>query len=221
MHPSTLDSARTEAIRDMIERQCRARGINDERVLAVMAEIPRERFVAPELADNAYSDQALPIGHAQTISQPYIVALMTAELGLTGNEVVLEVGTGSGYQTAILARLSRHVHTIERVADLAHEAEHRLSELGIANVMFHVGDGSAGWPKGGPYDRIIVTAGAPSVPEALVEQLMPGGRLVIPVGDADTQTLVVVERQHNRRIERPLIPCRFVKLIGADGWHDE
>jgi protein-L-isoaspartate(D-aspartate) O-methyltransferase len=203
---------------EMVERQCRDRGIHDERVLAVLADLPREKFVPPDAVADAYSDRAVGIELSQTISQPYIVALMTSALDVQPADVVLEVGTGSGYQTAVLARLARLVYTVERFAELSRLAARRLGELGIRNVVCCVGDGSEGWPAAAPFDRIIVTAGSPQVPPVLVEQLRVGGRLVIPVGPEDSQTLVLVERQIDRVIERPLIACRFVKLVGRAGW---
>ncbi len=220
MIPPDLHARLNEARREMLEQQCRGRGIRDERVLAAMAEVPRERFVREDLVAEAYSDRALPIDCGQTISQPYIVAVMTEELDLRPDHLVLEVGTGSGYQCAVLSRLARQVITIERLPELSERARGRLEALGVRNVRFIVGDGSAGWPEAAPYNRIIVTAGTPAVPPALLEQIVPGGRLVAPVGGSDTQTLVVIERQEGRTVERPLLPCRFVKLVGRDGWSE-
>ncbi len=204
----------------LVEHLRRA-GISAARVLDAMGQIPRERFV-PEVSQRwAYADEALGIGSGQTISQPYMVAFMTEQLGLTGNETVLEIGTGSGYQAAILARLASRVVTIERVSELAHPAETLLRELGIDNVEFHVGDGTLGWPAGAPYQGIIVTAAAPRVPEPLYDQLAEGGRLVIPVGDRFSQDLLVVTKTRDGRYEQSVCHCRFVPLIGQNGWKSE
>jgi len=202
----------------MIRDQIAARGIKDPRVLEAMAAVPREYFVPSEERDRAYEDRALAIAEHQTISQPYIVAIMTEALGVGPHDKTLEVGTGSGYQAAILARLTDCLHTIERLESLAEAAEQRLSALGITGVQFHYGDGSLGWPEAAPYDRIIVTAAAPSVPPALVEQLAEGGVLVIPLGGPSQQTLTVLNKQGGRTVERTLIACRFVKLVGRDAW---
>ncbi len=202
----------------MVREQLETRDITDERVLSVMGEVPRERFVPPASVSKAYDDCALTVAGGQTISQPYIVALMTQAIELTDKHRVLEVGTGTGYQCMVLARLARRAHTVERVAALSNEARDRLTQLGVDNVTFRVGDGSVGWLEQAPFDRMIVTAAAPSVPAVLLDQLVDGGRLVIPVGGADRQTLVVVERCHDRTIEQTLAPCRFVRLIGEAGW---
>jgi len=202
----------------MVTRQIESRGVLDPRVLAAMRDVPREAFVPPMPAEEVYSDRALPIDAGQTISQPYIVAVMTESLAPADDDVMLEIGTGSGYQTAILARLVRQVHTVERIPELSRAAQARLRALEIGNVAYHLGDGSLGWPDAAPFDGILVSAGAPRVPDCLVEQLRPGARLVIPVGDEDTQTLVVVERTAHGTIERPMMACRFVKLIGECGW---
>jgi protein-L-isoaspartate(D-aspartate) O-methyltransferase len=199
----------------------RSRGITDERVLSALNAVPREEFVPRELWDRAYENSALPIEAGQTISQPLMVASMTQELQLTGDERVLEVGTGSGYQTAVLAELARHVVTIERIESLAVGARGRLEELGCTNIEFHVGDGSLGWPQSAPYDAILVTAGAPRHPAPLYNQLEMGGRLVVPVGDETTQTLQVVSKtEHGPRI-RDAGGCRFVRLIGEAGWSSD
>lgn len=211
---AALEHARIEMIRD----QCRARGIGDERVLAAMASIARETFVPESLRDEAYADRALPVQYAQTISQPYMVALMTAALDVQKEHVVLEIGTGTGYQTAILARLARHVQTVERIPGLSHDARRRLDALGIQNVSFAIGDGSAGWPILAPYDRILITAAAPAVAPEMFEQLAIGGRLVAPVGAEDVQTLMVYDRAPDGVRERSLVQCRFVKLVGRGGW---
>jgi protein-L-isoaspartate(D-aspartate) O-methyltransferase len=207
--------------RQMVDEQLRARGIRDERVLAAMEQVPREAFVPPEHAAEAFSDRAVPLAFEQTVSQPYMVAAMTALLDLRPEHSVLEIGTGSGYQTAILARLARFVYTIERLAPLQAEARDRLESLGIHNVFYKVGDGSEGWPEESPFDRILVTAGAPHVPPALLEQLAEGGKLVIPVGGDADQTLTVIECIQGRFVETPGFPCRFVKLIGRQGWSDQ
>lgn len=218
MNSDSADGERTAALRQMVETQLSARGIRDRRVLDAMAAVPRERFVPPEYAALAYTDQALPIEESQTISQPYIVALMTEALALLPQHRVLEIGTGSGYQAAVLAELVGELHTVERLASLSDRATRRLAELGVTNVRFHVGDGSLGWPSHAPYDRIIVTAGAPAVPETLIDQLAGGGRLILPVGNAGEQRLTVLRKLPGRIVERPLIGCRFVKLVGSAGW---
>jgi protein-L-isoaspartate(D-aspartate) O-methyltransferase len=202
----------------MVDEQIRARGLKDERVLRVMEAMPRERFLPPEQAEHAFTDAAVPIGSGQTLSQPYMVAAMTAQLDPQPQHRVLEIGTGSGYQTAILARLAREVYTIERIGPLQDAARQLLVSLGIENVRYKVGDGTQGWPEEAPFDGIIVTAGAPEVPKPLVEQLVDGGRLVIPVGGLEEQTLTTIVRRGGRTIEMPGFSCRFVKLIGQQGW---
>ena len=196
--------------------------IRDERVLAAMGRVPRERFLPPDLHRYAYDDRPLPIGHGQTISQPLMVAIMTEVLHLKGHEKVLELGTGSGYQAAILAELAEQVITVERVAALAESAAQRLRELGYHNVAVHVSEeGTLGWPTEAPYDAILVTAGAPRVPQGLVEQLDIGGRLVIPVGRRHVQQLLSVQREkQGTRVTRHG-QCRFVPLIGDDAWPEE
>ncbi len=201
-----------------LRRQLENRGISDSRVLDAIERVPRERFVSDDLRDRAYADNALPIASDQTISQPYIVALMTEALSLTGTETVLEIGTGSGYQTAILALLCQHVVTVERIAALSHGAQTVLDELGFRNIDFQISDGSVGCPARALYEGIIVTAAAPHVPEPLCDQLKTGGRLVVPVGDALLQTLTLIEKRPDRRVSRKLCACRFVKLIGAAAW---
>ena len=199
--------------------ELRRQGIRDERVLEAIGRVPRDRFIPKASHDQAWDNVALPIGAGQTISQPYVVALMTAALQLSGWERVLEVGTGSGYQAAILAELAAEVITIERHASLATAARSLLQEFGYGNVHVVVGDGTGGWPAGAPYDRIIVTAGAPRVPPPLLEQLSSdGGRLVIPVGQPQDQVLLAIVRQGDRTTEQPLGPVRFVPLIGRAGW---
>ena len=202
----------------MVETQLRRRGIRDERVLAVMSRIPRECFVPPELAGAAYEDRALDIGLGQTISQPYIVAYMTEKLDLNPEHRVLEIGTGSGYQTAILASLCTKVYSVEFLPKLSERTKATLCRMELSNVEYIVGDGTLGWPEHAPYDRVIVTAGAPRIPAPLVEQLHVGGRMVLPVGDDKVQQLILVEKKECRFVEFPLIGCRFVKLIGEHGW---
>ncbi len=207
--------------RQRLVAQLRREGVHDERVLAAIGAVPRELFVPPEHREHAYRNVPLPIGAGQTISQPLVVGLMTQALALQGSERVLEVGTGSGYQAAVLSRLTAHVVSVERVATLAQRARALLTRVGCHNVEVHVSNGSLGWPAAAPYDAIIVTAGAPSIPPALVAQLAPGGRLVIPVGDRTTQELLRVTRQGDQtRIDR-LGPVRFVPLLGAQGWAPE
>ncbi|HSO06988.1 MAG TPA: protein-L-isoaspartate(D-aspartate) O-methyltransferase [Pelomicrobium sp.] len=185
------------------------------RVMAAMAKVPRHRFVPPEWAGAAYADRPLPIGHGQTISQPFVVALMTDLLDLKGGERVLEIGTGSGYQAAVLAELAKKVYTIEIVDPLGQRAAALLRELGYANVEVRIGDGYRGWPEAAPFDAIIVTAAPPSVPEALVRQLKPGGRLVLPVGAThEMQVLTVIEKRADGSLERkPVLPVRFVPMV--------
>jgi len=195
--------------------------IRDERVLATMARIPRECFVPPEERHLAYEDRPLPIGYDQTISQPLIIAMMTEALALTGNEKVLEVGTGSGYQAAILAELARKVITTERLAPLAESAKKVLDSLGYTNVEVHLAEETLGWLKGAPYNAIMVTAGAPRVPADLLAQLAIGGRMVIPVGSRYVQELYKITKQKKKTIVQNLGGCRFVSLIGKDAWEEE
>lgn len=204
----------------MVARQLVGRGITDERVLAAMGKVPRERFVAARQQRQAYSDGALGIGCGQTISQPYMVALMTEALHLSGGERVLEVGTGSGYQTAVLAELAARVYTVERVVELSERAREVLcDEMGYASVSFKVGDGTLGWAEEAPFDRIIVTAGAPRRPEVLLGQLGRLGEAVVPVGGRRWQMLTHYGRQPDGSVrESELCECVFVKLIGADAW---
>jgi protein-L-isoaspartate(D-aspartate) O-methyltransferase len=203
---------------DMVTQQLRKRGIQDERVLQVMRDIPRHLFVSPRYRSMAYEDMPLPIGHEQTISQPLMVAMMTQALQLRGPERVLEIGTGSGYQAAILSRLAAVVFSIERLAKLATHARAILATLGIMNVHILVGDGSLGLPEHGPYDAIVVTAASPKVPPPLIDQLKIDGRLVIPVGDRHEQTLVRLTATDDRPQVEHLGGCRFVPLIGQQGW---
>ncbi len=201
-------------------KELQARGIGPE-VCAAMGEVPREAFVPEWLADQAYADWPLPIGEGQTISQPYVVAWMAHEARLKPTDRVLEVGTGSGYGAAVLSRLAHSVDTVERLPHLAQRAEQTLQHLGYGNVQVHVGDGSAGWPEGEPYDAVVVTAAGPRVPEALLRQLKPSGRLIAPVGErAGEQLLVRVERKDGELGFETLGPVRFVPLIGAAGFSD-
>ncbi len=202
----------------MVLRQLVARGVRDHRVLAAMEEVPRHLFVDEPLRDDAYDDTPLPIGDGQTISQPYMVAIMTELLQLQGEERVLEIGTGSGYQAAVLSRLCKWVYTIERLGNLSARARKAIEHCGYTNVSFLVGDGTLGLPDEAPFDGIIVTAGAPSIPDILIDQLVEGGRLVIPVGDRFSQTLKrVVKNKDGNKIERHT-GCRFVDLVGRHGW---
>jgi protein-L-isoaspartate(D-aspartate) O-methyltransferase len=198
-----------------------ARGIQDRRVLDAMERVPRHRFVDPQTLGFAYADRALPIGDGQTISQPYMVAAMTESLNLQGDERVLDVGTGSGYQAAILAELAREVITIERRPELADTARERLASLGYHNIRVVVGDGSVGFEESAPYHGILVAAGSPRVPESLKYQLVDGGRLVIPVGPPEHQRLTLVRRAGNNFVETVQDECVFVLLRGAEGWPDE
>ena len=202
----------------MVERQLRRRGITDPRVLAAMARVPRHLFVPPERQWEAYADYPLPIGDGQTISQPYIVALMTAALELTGVEKVLEIGTGSGYQTAILAELAREVCTIERIPTLSHTAQDKLQELGYTNVRFFIGDGTVGLPDEAPFDRIIATGGFPRLPVSLLAQLADSGIFVAPVGGRTFQHLLQVRKRGDTFTQVDLGGCRFVPLTGKEGW---
>jgi protein-L-isoaspartate(D-aspartate) O-methyltransferase len=205
----------------MVDGQLRARGIADQRVLKAMEKIPRHLFVDEGLVDQAYNDNPLPIDRQQTISQPYIVALMSEAMGLTGKEKVLEIGAGSGYQTAILAELAERVFTIERIAALATRARKVLESLNYYNVAVRVGDGTYGWREESPFSAIMVTAGAPRIPKLLIEQLVVGGRLVIPVGNRNTQVLLKLTRlsqDPGDLKQEDLGGCRFVDLIGEYGW---
>ena len=205
----------------MVAEQLRRRGIRDERVLAAMAKVPRHLFVPSGSQSEAYEDRPLPIGDGQTISQPYMVAIMTQSLNLTGGEKVLEIGTGSGYQTAVLAELAREVFTVERLFALYQKAEIRLRNLGYENIHCRLGDGSIGWPEKAPFDGLLVTAGAPEVPEALKSQLAEGGRLVIPVGSRYSQSLLKIERVGGRFETEDITGCVFVPLVGEGGWREE
>ncbi|MBU5612673.1 protein-L-isoaspartate(D-aspartate) O-methyltransferase [Geomonas azotofigens] len=209
--------ARKRMVAELVKR-----GIKDQRVISTMLELPRHIFVEEAMAAQAYSDGSLPIGEKQTISQPYIVARMTELLALTGREKVLELGTGSGYQAAVLASLADRVCTVERIRPLAMKARKALDSLRLLNVNLKIGDGTEGWPEEAPFDAILVTAGAPGLPECLVEQLAPGGRLVIPVGDRVDQKLLVIRKGMDGTVSREEADdCRFVRLIGKNGWNDE
>jgi protein-L-isoaspartate(D-aspartate) O-methyltransferase len=199
----------------MVETQLRARGIRDERLLGAMARVPRHEFVDPRYRDQAYEDHPLPIGAGQTVSQPYIVALMVERLSLQPSSIVMEIGTGSGYLTALLGELAQHVYSIERHAQLARQAEAILAGLGVTNVTVLVGDGSKGLPEHAPYDVIIVSAAASQVPPALFEQLREGGRMIIPVGLPEAQELQLVRKREGKPLITVLEGCRFVPLISS------
>ena len=205
----------------MVEEQIISRGIRDSEVIEAMKKVPRHLFVEEALQSQGYSDHPLPIGEKQTISQPYMVALMTEALQLVGKEKVLEIGAGSGYQTAILAELGERVFSIERIRSLAIRARKLLYELGYFNFEIKIFDGTYGWVEEGPFDSIIVTAGAPDIPQPLIDQLTIGGRLVIPVGDAFVQDLIRITKTGEGIKREDLGGCRFVKLIGRYGWEDE
>lgn len=214
-------SEEEESTRDrflMVEAQLRKRGVRDERVLQAMLQIPRHEFVSSEFRSQAYGDHPIPIGENQTISQPFIIALSLQALSLDGSETVLEVGTGSGYQAALLSRLARVVYSVERFASLAHAAETILARLGLDNVRVIVGDGSHGLREFAPFDAIVVSAAAPTVPQSLLDQLSSNGRMVIPVGPPHAQELQLVRKQQGRAVVQVLEGCRFVPLIGAEGY---
>ncbi len=204
----------------MVDDQIVVRGVRDDRVLAVMRRIPRHEFLPEAIRGMSYSDNALPLGDGQTISQPYMVALMSELLSLKGTERVLEIGTGSGYQAAVLAELSEKVYTVERIKTLADKARATLDSLGYRSIAIKVFDGTYGWKEMSPFDAIMVTAGAPDVPAPLIEQLAVGGRMVIPVGDRYGQRLVKVVRTAEGLVTEKSIPCVFVPLIGSHGWKE-
>ena len=207
-----------ELRRQMVDAQLRSRQINDPRILGAFMDTPREKFIPPGWQHDAYSDCPVPIGYGQTISQPYVVALMVHELDVEDTHRVLDVGCGSGYQTAVIARLARHVYGIERIGQLTERATALLRELGLTNVTLRTGDGSLGWPEEAPFDRIICGAASPEAPQSWIDQLADGGRVVTPVGGPDVQTLVVVTRQGDSISRRSVCDVRFVKLIGKEGW---
>lgn len=205
----------------MVETQISARGVKDNRLLDAMRKIPRHLFVEEGLYAQAYNDYPLPIGEKQTISQPYMAALMTGALELTGKEKVLEIGTGSGYQTAILSMLAYKVYSMERISTLAARARKLLDTLMCPNVIIRVSDGTLGWPDEAPFDAILVAAASPQVPENYLQQLADKGRLVMPVGTEESQKLIKVVKSGNRLFTSDLGACRFVKLVGKHGWHEE
>ncbi|MFH0791313.1 MAG: protein-L-isoaspartate(D-aspartate) O-methyltransferase [Candidatus Omnitrophota bacterium] len=209
-----------QKLRDqMVKQQLAGRDIKDKRVLDAFLKVPRHKFVSDEAQSSAYADYPLPIGENQTISQPYMVALMSQLLELKGDEKVLEIGTGSGYQAAILAELSRTVYSIERIPSLAEKAEKLLNELGYTNIKIKVDDGTLGWQESSPFDAIIVTAASPEIPQALIKQLADSGRLVLPVGQAFSQTLVLVKKDKGRVETKEICGCVFVPLIGKYGYN--
>jgi len=218
----SIDPSRQFAVQrqQMVDLHLRGRDITDAGVLAAMGRIPREAFIPPQYAHQAYADNPLPIGLGQTISQPYIVALMTQCLKLTGTEDVLEIGTGSGYQTAILATLARRVYTIERFNELTESAQAVLGRLGIENVEYFIGDGSCGWPTTRTFDRILLTAAVPEIPPPLLAQLADDGILVAPVGGQTSQDLVVCQKQGDDLHSTFICGCRFVKLVGKYGFQE-
>jgi protein-L-isoaspartate(D-aspartate) O-methyltransferase len=204
----------------MVQEQIIARGVTDARVIDAMRRVPRHLFVDAGLMSRAYDDCALPIGKKQTLSQPYMVARMTEALALTGAEKVLEIGTGSGYQTAVLAELCFNVFSVEKIHALSQSARALFDRLKYHNIALHVGDGTIGWSDHAPYDAIIVTAGAPTLPKPLLEQMALGGRMVIPVGDAQNQILLRITRDGAGYHQQELGDCRFVKLLGKYGWRN-
>jgi protein-L-isoaspartate(D-aspartate) O-methyltransferase len=209
-------------LQQMIQQQIIDKGIRDERVLAAMRAVPRDRFFPEKLRREAYADSAAPIGLGQSISQPYIVALMTHRLDLKPDSRVLEIGTGSGYQTAILARLAGEIYSVERLKPLLDQAFERLMSMNIRNVHYRFGDGTLGWPEAAPFDRILIAAGAPRLPrELLLSQLTDGGIAVLPIGQMDDQMLIEVQKQGDELKTANICPCRFVKLIGREGWETE
>ncbi|MFN3740619.1 MAG: protein-L-isoaspartate(D-aspartate) O-methyltransferase [Thermodesulfovibrionales bacterium] len=204
----------------MVETQIILRGVKDPTVINAMLKVPRHRFVPEELMDRAYDDMALPIGEGQTISQPYMVAVMTELIEPDINHRVLEIGTGSGYQAAVLAEIVKEVYTIERVASLSERARQIVRELGYENIFFKIGDGTLGWPEEAPFDRIIVTAAAPEIPDTFVEQLKEGGIVIAPVGSRYSQVLIKGRKQKGSLITEESVPCVFVPLVGEKGWRE-
>jgi protein-L-isoaspartate(D-aspartate) O-methyltransferase len=216
------DVKESSQLDEMIRRQVMDRGITDERVLSALRSVPRDRFFSVQGAAEAFADRAAPIWHGQTISQPYMVALMTERLDVQPNHKVLEIGTGSGYQTAILAKLAGEIYSVERVKPLLDEAWNRLMDMNVRNVHFRHGDGTLGWPEAAPFDRILIAAGAPTMPrELLLNQLKDGGLAVLPVGSEDEQMLVTIRRNGQKLETTEVCPCRFVKLVGHEGWAKE
>ena len=215
MSNNTTDNEFTSRRLSMVEKQIRRRGISDPRVLAVMETVPRHLFVPPDVQELAYDDSPLPIGHGQTISQPYIVALMTEVLKIEPDDVVLEIGTGSGYQAAVLAELCKEVYTIEIVEPLGESAKERLKKLGYENVVVIIGDGYKGWPEAAPFDAVIVTAAPDTVPQPLIDQLADGGRLVIPVGSR-FQELLLVQKHDGQVTETKIADVRFVPMVSDE-----
>ena len=210
---------RFEGLRNkMVSTQIESRGVKDKHVLKAMRKVPRHIFVEEALWERAYDDHPLPIGQGQTISQPYMVGSMTEALELKGKGKVLEIGTGSGYQTAILAEIAEQVFTIERIEELLKKARRTLDRLGYTNVVFRVGDGTIGWQDQAPFNAILVTAGAPDVPKYLFEQLAEGGRMAVPIGDVHGQTLVVIKKKAGKQVKTTHFGCVFVPLIGKNGW---
>jgi len=203
---------------NMVNSQIKARGISDEKILQSMREIPRHLFVPEQQRSYSYEDFPLPIGEGQTISQPHIVALMTEMLQLKENDKVLEIGTGSGYQTAILSKTAKEVYTMEKIEHLGLKAEKLFEELGYKNIRVKIGDGTEGWSEYAPYDGIIVTAGSPQIPTPLIEQLSENGRIVIPIGDAFSQDLIVAQKIKGKLIKKIVCGCVFVPLVGKHGW---
>jgi len=225
MHPSNTDKTPTEEgyaeLRDaMVETQIRKRGIGNERVLWAMRNVPRHEFVESRWKNQAYTDEPLPIGGGQTISQPYIVAVMCAAVHAAGMEKVLEIGTGCGYQAAVLSCMASEVHTVEYREELASGARERLQRLGYGNVHVYCGDGSLGLQAAAPYDGIVVAAAAPCVPEPLTRQLAEGGRMIVPVGGEEHQVLLLLTKHDGKFISEEREPCRFVPLLGRHGWKD-
>ena len=202
----------------MVNEQLVPRGIRDVKVLDAMRHVPRHLFVGPAIQRDAYADMALPIGEGQTISQPYMVAIMTELLHLKGDEKVLEIGTGSGYQAAVLSELAKEIYTVERIASLAEKARERFQSLNYTNVLVKIGDGTLGWPEKSPFDRIIITAASPKIPEPLMDQLAVGGILVIPVGSRYSQQLLKIRKGPEGITEEFHTPCVFVPLVGEHGW---
>ena len=205
----------------MVDEQLIPRGIKDSRVLEVLGKVERHRFVPEISRSSAYADHPLPIGDNQTISQPYIVALMTESLQLTGKERVLEIGTGSGYQAAVLAELAGEIYSVERIGTLANKAQDLLISLGVANVHIKVGDGTLGWPEEAPFDRIIITAASPIVPQPLLYQLKDGGKLLLPLGETYSQVLTLIEKKKDKFEHTDICACVFVPLVGKYGWKGE